>query len=522
MDKGDFEVKRVCTAFCFFLTIVLLSCTALSEGTQRDYAAEFNEMSIEELEEVSSVLSTVLNEKRKGNAKLYFTEENSTVAKGKSRKLSVTAEGREITRQTQISYASSDETIAAVKNGAVTGVAPGTAEITAKAVFEDGAILEAVTTCTVVVPVTGLKAPKEISVFVNEEINVKEMISFSPADTTETELTCSISDESVASVENGVIKGIKGGKAVLTISSGNAAQKPVSARCNVTVQEPVSSISIGETEIVVGKKKTVKLEPKVLPESATNRAVVWSSGDSKIASVSNTGVVTGVSGGTTTITCTAKDGSGITATAKVKVITAVSSIKTDAATVGIIQGKTRKIKTTVLPADATNSNLDWKSSDTSIATVSTTGEISAKKTGKCTITASAQDGSGTAASITVYVEPASPVTVEEIRWSTFFGLKDGHMGVVAKNHCEYLKVKSFKYTVTCSSMYGFSSQREELTYNGKTISPGKQGKSKMSKYVVSGFTTAYSVEITVTSVTFTDGTTYDIPSAAQDTSHFGM
>ena len=508
-------VKRRILAVLLMMVLLLLPLTTFAEGEKEGGSAGTPEA-------VSAAAESLSDGKKADGAVLSFSLPGDTIGRKKSMKLSVKAEGREITKKTVIKYASLDETVAVIKNGAVVGVAPGTARLTATATFEDGTVLEAETPITVIVPLTGLKISRQVEVFINEERKIGDLLTFVPADTTEKGLTYAVEDASVASVSaDGTLKGLNGGKTVLMITADSGSARPVSAKCSVIVSEAVSSIELKEQTVTVGKRKKVQLEARVLPESATNQKLIWTSEDSKVATVSKTGLVTGVGNGTTRITCTAADGSGATATAEVRVITAVSSVKLGGKAMGIISGTKKTVQATVLPADATNPALKWQSDDSSVARVDSRGEISAVSTGMCTVTATATDGSGIRASIKVYVEPVNPVSVEEIRWTTFFGIRDGHMGVRARNLCSYLKIKSFRYTVRTSVFWG-SSQSEELKYNGKVISPGKLGKSKMSKYVVPGFTTASQVSITVTSVTFTDGTGYAIPSAWQENANFGI
>ena len=515
-------VKRAFILFFCFLLVCVFG-TAFAEENSIDYYKEFSEMTLEELESINATLSAILNEKRIGNAKLTFDQPEIEIQKGKNVKLTVSSTGRDITQKTVITYESDNENIATVHNGMLQGVAAGTTTIKATAVFEDEAVLETRANVKVVVPVASLRASQQMAVFVGEEVNLADSITIMPEDATERGLLFSINDDSVATVdEHGILKGIKGGKAIVTITSAEQSSVPKTVKCNITVNQAVSSIELSETEINVGKQKTQKIEARVFPEDASNLNLDWTTEDSKIATVSNAGIITGISGGSTYIVCTAKDGSNVSARIKVNVITAVNAIKFDGTTKDIIEGQTRATKVSVLPEDATNPKIVWFSNDTNIATVDQQGNIKGISSGICTVTAKAEDGSGTSASITVYVEPVNPAIIEEIQWSTNFGVKTGKMRVIATSYCNHLKIKSFEYDVECISMYGTGTQGETLTYNGETIQPGKKGKSKLSKYTVSGFTSASQVSITITSVTFSDGTVYVIPEKARFTSHFGM
>ena len=108
----------------------------------------------------------------------------------------------------------------------------------------------------------------------------------------------------------------------------------------------------------------------------------------------------------------------------------VTKVTLNQSSVYLNVGKTTTLKATVTPTNATNKNVTWKSSDTSVATVSSSGLVTAKAGGVATITAMAKDGSGKSASCTVYV-PVAPKLVAiynsakgaDIRWVPQNGVK---------------------------------------------------------------------------------------------------
>ncbi len=136
-------------------------------------------------------------------------------------------------------------------------------------------------------------------------------------------VTYSSSNKKVATVNSsGKIKAKKKGKATITIKSKADSSKKV--KIKVTVGTPVTKVSLNTTSatMVVGKKMTLKATVK--PTKASNKKVVWSTSNKKVATVSSKGVVKAVKAGTVKITATAKDGSGKKKTCKIKVVNPIT------------------------------------------------------------------------------------------------------------------------------------------------------------------------------------------------------
>ena len=176
------------------------------------------------------------------------------------------------------------------------------------------------------------------------------------------------------------------------------------ATCKITVTKPITKITLNKTSAKIFIGKTVTLKSTVSPSNATNRNVTWKSSNTSVATVSSAGVVTGKKAGTATITCTAKDGSGVKATCKITVTKPVTKITLNKAAASIKAGKTVKLSAAVTPTNATDRSVIWSSSNTSIATVSSTGVVTAKKAGTVTITCKAKDGSGVKATCKITVK----------------------------------------------------------------------------------------------------------------------
>ena len=104
------------------------------------------------------------------------------------------------------------------------------------------------------------------------------------------------------------------------LKNGKTYAKPVSSDSNTGSGVKVTKITLNKKSAVVRKKKTVRLSvKKYAPSKPTTKGVTWKSSNTKIAKVSSSGKVTGIKKGTVTITATAKDGSNVKATCKIKV-----------------------------------------------------------------------------------------------------------------------------------------------------------------------------------------------------------
>jgi len=192
----------------------------------------------------------------------------------------------------------------------------------------------------------------------------------------------------------------------------------------------VTSITLSKTTqtLKLGSTGSFTLTATVAPSGASNKAVSWETSNTSVAYVSSTGVVTAVGAGTTTITCRAKDGSGVKATCAVTVQPAqnvlITGIKLSKTTdfIYLDGAVSHTLTATITPSSATNKELTWKSSNTKIATVTQKGVVKGIAPGKVTISATAKDGSGKKAVCTVtVVAPASlsyQTQIQRIGWQS--------------------------------------------------------------------------------------------------------
>lgn len=217
------------------------------------------------------------------------------------------------------------------------------------------------------------------------------------------------SNEAVVTVDAaGKLTAKAAGKAIITAitSDGNVMYSIVTVE-NIKVSK-ITITTTTSNKIATGKKVTLKAA--VTPSNAYNKGVTWKSSNTKVATVSSSGVVTTkkkMGGKTVTITATAKDGSGKKASYKIYVkkgivkkvyISGVKSVKA---------GKKLYLKGKTSASSGANRTLKWSSSNTKYAKVSSKGTVTTYKAGKkksVKITARAVDGSGKSKTVTIKIK----------------------------------------------------------------------------------------------------------------------
>lgn len=258
------------------------------------------------------------------------------------------------------------------------------------------------------VAVSGVALNKKVAtVNVGKKVTVKATVT--PANADNKTLAWTSSNTKIATVSNGVVKGVKAGRVIITAKTTDGSN--ISATCTVTVKQPVTRISLSKkATMYTGKKLTLKA--KVNPANASNKALTWKSSNTKIAKVASNGVVTGVKAGTVKITATAKDGSRKSATCTVTVRQSVSKITLSKTNVVLPKkGSSYNVRVTVAPKNAYNKNVAVKSAKTKVAKVSAstvksgkTVKITAVKKGTTKVVFTAKDGSKKSATCKVTVK----------------------------------------------------------------------------------------------------------------------
>ena len=220
----------------------------------------------------------------------------------------------------------------------------------------------------------------------------KLIATVSPTNAENKTVIWSTSNSNIAFVEDGLVTAINAGEAVITVKTDDGGKI---AECNVIVSPrvyPVEGVTLDKALCELIEGEDVLLVATVTPVNATNKRVVWNSSNNKVATVAD-GKVTAIKAGKTTITATSEDG-GKTAVCEVTV-NALMEVFLDYTSAEMAVGEELYLTATVTPADAENRNVIWKSSDTSVATVSD-GRVRALSPGVVTISAMTEEGAQTA------------------------------------------------------------------------------------------------------------------------------
>ncbi len=230
--------------------------------------------------------------------------------------------------------------------------------------------------------------------------------NMTPEDATYKTVVWSSDDTAVATVNEGLVKAVSSdnlGYAIVSVSplgmySGSGVTSTLKVKVDAAIN-PATAVSLTATKTEVYESEQIQISYDISPESSTYRTLEWSSSDTSVATVDNSGLVTGVStgGGTSkdvTITATTMDGSGLSSSITVTVkrivqpesVTIDQTVSADNGYAFALNEQGTQLTFTTSPAESTQSQLQWSSSDENIATVSG-GYVTFLSFGEVTITA---------------------------------------------------------------------------------------------------------------------------------------
>lgn len=274
-------------------------------------------------------------------------------------------------------WTSLDETIATVDEaGLVTALAEGSVTITATLVENEN--VSGSFDITVTPLVYGIRLTETSgSLNVGETMELVPRFVLPEEDTGET--AWASTDETIATVDNGVITGIAPGETTIVITHGE-----YTAEYALTVEQPLESISIMAESNIVNVGEALDLSVAYTPENTTDdRAVTWITGDKTIATVKD-GVVTGVAPGTVTITAVV---GACTAEYEIEVKAPIQWIVLNTTQGTMRLDRTKQLEVIYEPSNTTDDKtVRWSTSNPEVASVTESGLVTALKAGTAVIT----------------------------------------------------------------------------------------------------------------------------------------
>ena len=240
----------------------------------------------------------------------------------------------------------------------------------------------------VIAHTTGIQMPETMSMRIGEQIKVNALTL--PLEISDNQMTFSSNENTIAKVTNdGTIIGLKQGTCTITATSVDGGY---TAECVVTVLQPVEDVTLEKHSLEIKVGDTENMSVQVLPTSADNKKIVWTSSDEQLATVNSNGQVTALQGGTVWIKATAEDNKDATDSCRVTVMQPVTGIKLSKSTYRLINiGDTTQLEAIFQPNNATNKETKWQSSNESVCYVSN-GNVVATGYGTAVIMAVSIDG----------------------------------------------------------------------------------------------------------------------------------
>jgi len=240
------------------------------------------------------------------------------------------------------------------------------------------------------------KATYELQKGANDTLTV----SYEPADTTDDKtFTYVSSDENVVSVDGtGKMTAKAVGSATITVT---AFGKELTA--DVTVVNHITAVTISGSKHELSKDEELQLSAVITPaDTSDDKTITWTSSNTSIATVDNTGKVTAIAGGETIITAISTN--NIVDTYAINVVVPMIDFTTTDTTVNLNKGDNKTVNTTITPADTTESKvISWESDNTTVATVDSNGVITAVGGGNATITGTLPNAKMVTITVTVTV-----------------------------------------------------------------------------------------------------------------------
>ena len=316
-------------------------------------------------------------------------------------------------------------------------------------------LILSIVSCDKNVSVSSVKLDKDSIILGVGETNTL-IATVLPDKATNKTVTWTSSNVLVASVmPNGLITALSKGTTTIVVTTIDGGY---SASCTVKVDDiPVTDVKLNKNSLVLDIDETATLIATVFPENATNKEVYYTINNPAVAIVGGAnGTITPIGLGKATITATTLDG-GKTDKCELEVIkrVLVTGITLNKTKVELGVETTEKLIATVVPDNATNKNVTWSSSNSSVASVDSEGLISANGEGTVDISVTTEDGNFTAkcevkcinftSPVLTTLEPTNVITEE---WPSTYGSATFIGEITNAGNPQYIE-RGFVYNSYC-------------------------------------------------------------------------
>ena len=308
-----------------------------------------------------------------------------------------------------LTWSSNSASVSVSQSGIVTGVSPGPATVT---VTTQNGGKTATSSILVNAPPLITMNPGSTTVSSGAVVNISATIT--RPGLIDTAISWSSSNTSIATVPlRGVVTSISGNTTTIRASvtgtgngtatiTANASGYGISAVCSVLVTTRVQSVTLNARNATLAIGQTFQAVPTISPATATNQDVTWSSSSASVATVDADGLITAVRNGSTTIRAITVDGAKF-ATLTISVVTPVTGVAVSPTTLTLNRGATRRLVANIIPPNASNLGVRWSSSNTRVASVSSTGVVRGLVAGTATVTVRTNSGGLTSTCVVTVV-----------------------------------------------------------------------------------------------------------------------
>lgn len=330
---------------------------------------------------------------------------------------------------TKLSWVSSDESVIQVIPATTSGqqqlaeikaVGGGNATIT---VVSDDGLFIATADFFITEGVTGIQLDKETVTAQMSlgKYQLKVTITPDSDGVDKSVIWKSLNTDVVKVDQNGLVTFVAPGETYVSVTS--VADSTKVAYCNFIITQQVEGIEMDYEELTMNVDDEMRLTYILKPVNATNKNLIWSSSNEDVVKVDKTGMVKAISSGSATVIVQTEDGGFIDMT-NITVLQPVKEIIMSQTEISVKKGAIFWLNATVMPESSDNKAVTWTSSDTSLATVTQNGMVTALKVGTVTISCVSEDTGVVGYCVVEITEPVTGLTLnsyyEEIVKDTKF------------------------------------------------------------------------------------------------------